>query len=375
MAVLGTVAIGSLHACALLDPVPETSDEDAGPDAAPPPVCTATQANCDELTSNGCEVDLASDPLHCGTCDTSCMGGGCNDSQCGPLPETVVTGLLSPMRLVADGDTFFVVCATGVDDVAQVQFGAIVRASADGTEPRALATDQLAPDGLAVDDIWAYWTNAGSGSIARIPKDGGTPYTIVSGQHAPRAIAADGDHVYWTSSVDRVLMRSARDGTDVTTLVKSQDAVLGVALNTSSILYGTSTAVYQLPKSGGEPTLLASEQPNVIAVYAEEEAAFWIAQGRTGIVGDGSVRGATLSSAQTVDVATRLNGPMSVVADSAAVYWTNLADGTVMKAPRGGGKATMLASQQSQPWGIAIGPDGVYWTSFEGGEIRKLVSR
>jgi hypothetical protein len=39
-------------------------------------VCNPGWADCDGDVTNGCEVNVASDPLHCGACDHRCKGGG-----------------------------------------------------------------------------------------------------------------------------------------------------------------------------------------------------------------------------------------------------------------------------------------------------------
>ncbi|MBX7190793.1 MAG: putative metal-binding motif-containing protein [Sandaracinaceae bacterium] len=51
--------------------------------------CTAPQADCDHLTTNGCETDLSSDVMGCGVCGRVCPAGGaatvplCIDGSCG----------------------------------------------------------------------------------------------------------------------------------------------------------------------------------------------------------------------------------------------------------------------------------------------------
>jgi hypothetical protein len=49
--------------------------------------CAAGWADCDTDPSNGCEVDLKNDPAHCGACTTVCNSGGgtpaCNNGVCG----------------------------------------------------------------------------------------------------------------------------------------------------------------------------------------------------------------------------------------------------------------------------------------------------
>lgn len=53
---------------------PMVGEPDAGP---PAPTCTAPGADCDGLPGNGCEVDLRTDPKHCGACGVGCTFDDC----------------------------------------------------------------------------------------------------------------------------------------------------------------------------------------------------------------------------------------------------------------------------------------------------------
>src|SRR6185436_4950199 len=48
--------------------------------------CNAGFANCDNNAGNGCEIELTSDPLHCGACPTVCPSNhgspACANSTC-----------------------------------------------------------------------------------------------------------------------------------------------------------------------------------------------------------------------------------------------------------------------------------------------------
>jgi hypothetical protein len=59
-----------------------TSDSATEPDGAPLS-CPADRGDCDHAAFNGCEVDLAMDPLHCGACGKPC-DGVCRAKVCQP---------------------------------------------------------------------------------------------------------------------------------------------------------------------------------------------------------------------------------------------------------------------------------------------------
>lgn len=57
-------------------------------------MCVGTYADCDLDPANGCEVDLASDPLHCGSCSRACDGTNVAALACagGACTSTCVAG-------------------------------------------------------------------------------------------------------------------------------------------------------------------------------------------------------------------------------------------------------------------------------------------
>jgi alpha-tubulin suppressor-like RCC1 family protein len=67
------------------------------------PTCTAGRGNCDGLPANGCEIDLASAPTHCGTCATSCGTGAlCTASACDSIVDIDAGGNTTCARWSSD---------------------------------------------------------------------------------------------------------------------------------------------------------------------------------------------------------------------------------------------------------------------------------
>ena len=54
--------------------------------------CIGAWLDCDGLATNGCEIDGARDPLHCGLCTTSCNGGSCVAGKCNGGPDLGADG-------------------------------------------------------------------------------------------------------------------------------------------------------------------------------------------------------------------------------------------------------------------------------------------
>lgn len=68
------------------------------------------------------------------------------------------------------------------------------------SSPALLAVDPEVSSAVALDDEWAYWTDARHNRIRRVRRSGGRPRTIAAKQARPRALAVDGEAIYWTTA-------------------------------------------------------------------------------------------------------------------------------------------------------------------------------
>jgi hypothetical protein len=65
--------------------------------------------------------------------------------------------------------------------------------------------------GLALDDLYAYWTDDVAGTVNRVPLAGGPSIVLASGQQQPGAVVVDDRYVYWTNAAtDGAVMRLAK---------------------------------------------------------------------------------------------------------------------------------------------------------------------
>jgi hypothetical protein len=69
-----------------------------------------------------------------------------------------------------------------------------------------LASAQVNPEAIAVDETHVYWVNAGTelngfhdGSVMKVPRSGGAPTAIAVNQLRPVAIAVDASFVFWNN--------------------------------------------------------------------------------------------------------------------------------------------------------------------------------
>ncbi len=79
--------------------------------------------------------------------------------------------------------------------------GCVSRIKKDGSGWQELALiDGGAPRTIAVGGDHVYWTNAVSGTVMKVPKTGGDVVVLASDQLTPDGIALNAECVYWTYS-------------------------------------------------------------------------------------------------------------------------------------------------------------------------------
>jgi hypothetical protein len=108
------------------------------------------------------------------------------------------SGLLAPNGIAVDANYVY---WTGTSLPSAGPTGTVVRASIDGAMPVTIASGQDTPSGIAVYAGMAYWTNMGAeasrGTLIGAPIGGGAPVTLASGQAGPTNIAVDASGIYW----------------------------------------------------------------------------------------------------------------------------------------------------------------------------------
>jgi hypothetical protein len=252
--------------------------------------CTATQ----------------SDPNHCGTCENSCNGGGCNAGVCSPAPTAWLTntyaallaaddtalyysgGPLLPQAIYkarfADGSTAQVLPAIPGDVARALQVNAteIAFTVSDtfGTEQLTLytvpktansawtqvASAQVTISPIAVDDSHAYFN---AGSVGLVPDAGANNIFGSQGESPWAAVGVDATYVYWVDNFGTgSLWREAKSapfdapGTLIDTNVLPSTPWgpynSTMAVTATDAFVASATAVYRVPLDGSGKKVIFS---------------------------------------------------------------------------------------------------------------------
>ena len=339
--------------------------------------CVAGSGDCDNQTSTGCETSVVSDAKNCGVCGHDCIDSACQGGLCQPI---VLAGSLNrPAAVVVDNLRVFWtdVYGNGTSGTLLVKnkAGGAVTELADFGASEELA---ISSDGVSV--LWYTLVN-----IAKVPAAGGS-VSVVTAQQNVKGLAVDTDTVYFlregtwsgTYNKDGSVSRISINGGTVTPLATDQDWPMAVAVDANNVYWvnqGTAPdlgKVMRMPKGGGTPAEVASGQIMPCGIAVNASAVFWMTHCDATTPGKRALMKAPKSGGSAAPLIEGVDGSENLAADDNFVYWTFsgfAADsGTVVKLPVGGAPAvTVLASKQNHPRGMVVDALRVYWANTGSG--------
>ncbi|WP_437736991.1 hypothetical protein [Sorangium sp. So ce1335] len=212
----------------------------------------------------------------------------------GGEPRALLEDLEQPEGLSLSGDTL---------TWTELWGGGVFRAtlSGAGAEVELGAPEELAPPAAVVaspyrvasagDTVcWTYQGTLGRTDGAVACSRGGATLLVASEQLTPREIALDADGqgnavaVYWASFEGGSVFRAALGEDEVgeaAEIASGQGQLNGLALDEDHIYWTRRDAgtVVRMPKDGGEPEVLASQQQRPGSVAVDAAAVYWINEG------------------------------------------------------------------------------------------------
>ncbi|MBI5509742.1 MAG: hypothetical protein HY903_13390 [Deltaproteobacteria bacterium] len=329
--------------------------------------CSADYADCNLDPQDGCETALATSSSHCGSCDHSCLGGGCAASTCLP----VVVAAASDVQDVAVDAAYAYYTRLG-SPANGFADGSVVRLDKATRVASAVAASQKAPAWLVVDDTYVYWASIGvppsyrDGGIFRVLKNGDSPTPLAPDQEFPGDLATDGTNLYWvTPAASGSVAAVATSGGGGWSVASTQATPAGVAADGSRVFWtnqlgGTLMAA---DPNGSNPTPLVSALDGPRFLQVDQTQLFWVDWDTS------RVRRASKTGAGAVEMSQETGEIGGIAVDATDVYWTvdrGASSSSVMAAPKGGGAAREVASQIDSPMAIAVDLQAIYWVSPAG---------
>lgn len=393
-------------------------------------VCTGTYEDCDGDSANGCEADVTADPSHCGACNDPCPSGGhgmptCGNSTCGidcatgwddcdasldngceidlntdPLhcgacsdPCTVPANAVATCTGMQCGFT----CLTGFDDCdgepsngcetnlneATSHCGACNNhcGYANGTPSCSggacsiqCNTNWGDCDGINGNGCETNLTNNSShcGTCGHDCLGGGcstsrcTAWTLATTTNYPSRIAVGATHVYYAEKTG--IYRVPLAGGVPEFLVASSQAS-SLAIDTTYVYWSTlkntaDNAVYRAPLAGGTPYTIQANIAYPRDVAVDDSFVYWCYENGIDRRSKTSTTVTHVLSGQKVD---------EIELGQNNVYFVEgSADGTVGWVAKTGGPATNLNTLQNRPTDIAIDDEWVYFPAAGAGIIKKV---
>ncbi len=330
-----------------------------------------------------CTANVTNDPVNCGICGHSCLGGACTNGVCSSVSLTNATGPIS--TIVCDDQAVYYM----------VTSGSILRKTLDDQPASTLFTGSIvnatSPFGLALDTTHVYFFGSqGGNQLSRVTKDGVTTeavaYFTLDLNDLSEAISVTDAGIYATTyfqyDVDagggsRIWKFDALDGGASIVLSQSQSFFEDIASDGQQLYFSNSGDMNSVALTGGNPTAIDTadyrpQQNTNIGMNSTGIA--WV----TGTAG--AVRWVT-ATGQNVPVIATGSGVQSVALDDQSLYAALInnvdasdIEGTVVATSLATGAQTTLASMQNDVRLLIRCPSYLAWVVDDASQTTSAVN-
>ena len=348
-------------------------DSTTGMDTSTPDTSTTMDSGqgCETGTTScgGTCFDLSNTANHCGSCARDCLGGTCVGSEC--TPYVFASSTVAHDMLVVGSSLYW------VDEMTTVWTCSTAGASCN---PTTLAGGQLVPTRLAYDGTSClFWTNNNGGSNGSIGSHqlGSTacPATI-TGLGAPQGIAADSTYIFWTDTAGNKIVRYPHGGGSQVpyTIPVTNSFPAGIALEGGFVFWAEDGAgnVEMSQEGSWVDTNVTNGLSSPWALSVVGSTVYWVDDANPG-----SVWQYTSGSGASQVIGSQ-DYPIRVVGDTGVIYWTNWGSTTNNGElrtcdPASCTSPTLVKGSLQKPEGLAITPSDVYFGVPGASEIYRLV--
>jgi hypothetical protein len=332
---------------------PDTSGNDVVTKDSPQDTNPPTDSGCQGGTvlCGGRCVDETNDGQNCGACGHDCLGGQCVGSTCEPF---IYASSTDPYDIViVNGNLYW------VDQASTVW---TCPALATSCTPSALVGGQAQPTRITYDgSSCLFWTNNAGGVNGSVGAHqlGGTTCPTKTSLGAPQGIAADANYLFWTDTATNQVTRLNRSGGATSATASTQPG--GVAILGSAVYWaedGTSS-VRTSPEASWIPATVSGGQSTPWAFSVTAPNVYWVDFANPGAIWQ------TNGTVTTQIVGSRVN-PIRIASDPSTIYWTENGASAMDGAVRGCGPSNCttpvtVAGSLAQPVGLALGVVAIYY--------------
>jgi NAD-dependent dihydropyrimidine dehydrogenase PreA subunit len=333
----------------------------------------------DAVAGGGPVVCNLDDSHNCGACFHDCLGGACSAGKCQPFPLLAADAGINPYSLAQDDASLY-----WVDDLSPNTVVGRTDKVKGGVTVTYAQTD--GPATVDVDTSAVYW---GDGlGIWRCPKAGCTSgpamVATVSEGVAALTVEQNGPYLYFRdgSPASPRLYSVHKLGTSETgVLVFSGDAGIENVANDGQNVYLTADdgLLHVVSLDGGAPVAIGT--PNSAGSHAiayDQNVVYWTIDGLSA----GAVIATSIPSLQSTPLAGSQSDPNSVASDGTNVYWVTIPGSDQINAGIegclvGSCAPSVVSRPYTAPLSVVVDSAAVYWSEATtgggpGGTIWKL---
>ena len=242
----------------------------------------------------------------------------------------------------------------------------IAQAAVPNTPNESFITGANAPDSVAVDSTYVYWSNNGNNTIGRANLDGSGVNQSFITTTTPDGLSVDSSHIYWENSTNTI-GRANLDGSGVNdSFITTSNAPRGTAVDSAHI-YWTNSATNTIGRanldgSGANNSFITTGNAPV-KVAVDSTHIYWTNK-LDNTIGRATLDGSNVNNS----FITGANTPRGIAVNSTYIYWANNGNGSIGRANLdGSGVNQSFTTGTSGPDGMTLDSANVYWANYNGG--------